>query len=129
MRRKTWFCAVWICSWLAVKPPLRLCSGGSFTSSQTLTSKVGSVGLNHHGETGGHLNKVCLEDKVQAEVDRVVGQTRLPTMADRTAMPYTEAVIHEIQRMGNIVPLNGLRMAAKDTTLGGYVIPKVHLIF
>lgn len=48
-------------------------------------------------------------------------------MADRPHLPYTDAVIHEIQRMGNIFPLNGLRMAAKDTTLGGYFIPKVRL--
>lgn len=68
-----------------------------------------------------------LLDKVQAEIDRVIGQTRQPTMADRLNLPYADAVIHEIQRMGNIVPLNGLRMAAKDTTLGGYFIPKVHL--
>lgn len=46
-------------------------------------------------------------------------------MADKPSLPYTDAVIHEIQRIGNIVPLNGLRMAAKDTTLGGYFIPKV----
>lgn len=46
-------------------------------------------------------------------------------MADRPNLPYTDAVIHEVQRMGNIVPLNGLRKATKDTTLGGYFIPKV----
>uniref|UniRef100_A0A4W5J8U0 Uncharacterized protein n=1 Tax=Hucho hucho TaxID=62062 RepID=A0A4W5J8U0_9TELE len=39
-------------------------------------------------------------------------------------MSYTAGVIHEIQRMGNIVPLNGLRMANRHTTLGGYFIPK-----
>uniref|UniRef100_A0A8D3E3V4 Cytochrome P450, family 2, subfamily N, polypeptide 13 n=1 Tax=Scophthalmus maximus TaxID=52904 RepID=A0A8D3E3V4_SCOMX len=65
-----------------------------------------------------------IQEKVQAEIDSVIGQTRLPTMADRPNLPYTEAVIHEVQRMGNIIPLNGLRKAAKDTTLGGYFIPK-----
>ncbi|XP_074492013.1 cytochrome P450 2J5-like [Sebastes fasciatus] len=65
-----------------------------------------------------------IQDKVQAEIDGVIGQTRQPSMADRTNLPYTDAVIHEIQRMGNIVPLNGLRIAANDTTLGGYFIPK-----
>lgn len=68
-------------------------------------------------------------DKVQAEIDRVIGQTRQPTMADRPNLPYTDAVMHEIMRMGNIIPLNGLRLATEDMTLGGYFIPKVHSHF
>ncbi|KAF3835025.1 hypothetical protein F7725_027583 [Dissostichus mawsoni] len=63
-------------------------------------------------------------EKVQAEIDSVIGQSRQPTMADKPNMPYTEAVIHEVQRMGNIVPLGVPKMASKDATLGGYSIPK-----
>lgn len=77
---------------------------------------------------GQQLDLICFIDKVQEEIDKVVGQSRQPTMADRSNMPYTDAVVHEIQRMGNIVPLNALRMAARDTVLSGYFIPKVCLI-
>ncbi|XP_041646826.1 cytochrome P450 2J6-like [Cheilinus undulatus] len=70
------------------------------------------------------INNPEIQEKVQGEIDDVVGRTRLPTMADRPKLPYTDAVIHEIQRCGNIVPLNAFRRATKDTTLGGYFIPK-----
>lgn len=65
-----------------------------------------------------------IQEKVQAEIDRVVGPSRPPCMADRADMPYSNAVIHEVQRMGNILPLGVPRMATCDTTLGGYFIPK-----
>ena len=42
-------------------------------------------------------------------------------------MPYTEAVVHEIQRMGNIAPLGLPRVTTKDVHLGDYLIPKVNL--
>ncbi|XP_075895319.1 cytochrome P450 2J5-like isoform X2 [Nelusetta ayraudi] len=65
-----------------------------------------------------------VQEKVQAEIDRVIGQERQPAMADRPNLHYTNAVIHEVQRYGNIVPLNGPRMASEDTTLNGCFIPK-----
>ncbi|XP_041696099.1 cytochrome P450 2J2 isoform X2 [Coregonus clupeaformis] len=70
------------------------------------------------------INYPEIQAKVQAEMDAVVGSSRQPSMEDSDSMPYTNAVIHETQRMGNIIPLNVFRMATKDTEVGGYTIPK-----
>ncbi|XP_075792217.1 cytochrome P450 2J2-like [Pelodiscus sinensis] len=65
-----------------------------------------------------------IQERVQAEIDTVIGQSRQPALEDRDNMPYTNAVVHEVQRISNIVPLNGIRMATRDTTLAGYQVPK-----
>ncbi|KAL1023334.1 hypothetical protein UPYG_G00039370 [Umbra pygmaea] len=74
------------------------------------------------------INYPEIQAKVQAEIDAVVGSSRQPSMDDRDSMPYTDAVLHEIQRMGNIIPLNVSRLATKDTKIGGYIIPKNTLV-
>ncbi|XP_027766991.1 cytochrome P450 2J3-like [Empidonax traillii] len=65
-----------------------------------------------------------IQARVQAEIDAVIGQARQPVLEDRNNMPYTNAVIHEVQTKANIVPFNVPRMAAKDTNLDGFFIPK-----
>lgn len=62
---------------------------------------------------------------MQAEIDRVLGQSQQPRTAARESMPYTNAFIHEVQRMGNIIPLNVPREVTVDTTVAGYHLPKV----
>ncbi len=71
-----------------------------------------------------------IQAKVQAELDEVTGRGRLPCLADREATPYTEAVIHELQRCGNVVPFGVVHHASRDAYLGGkYFIPKGTDIF
>ncbi|XP_016139168.1 cytochrome P450 2J5-like [Sinocyclocheilus grahami] len=65
-----------------------------------------------------------VQEKVQEEIDRVIGRSREPSISDKVNMPYTEAVIHEMLRFGDIVPMNGLRVADKDTSIGECFIPK-----
>ncbi|KAM6327348.1 cytochrome P450 2J2-like isoform 2-T2 [Podargus strigoides] len=65
-----------------------------------------------------------IQARVQAEIDAVIGQARQPALEDRGNMPYTNAVIHEVQRKGSIIPFNVPRMTVKDTVLDGFYIPK-----
>ncbi|XP_041862602.1 cytochrome P450 2J2-like [Melanotaenia boesemani] len=69
-----------------------------------------------------------IQERVQAEIDAVIGSSRQVSMSDRENMPYTDAVVHEIQRMANIAPLNLFHMTNKDTILDKYTIPKGTMI-
>nr|AXE71678.1 CYP2B [Arborimus longicaudus] len=63
-------------------------------------------------------------EKVQKEIDQVIGSHRPPSLDDRTKMPYTEAVIREIQRFSDIAPIAAPHKVTKDTLFRGYLLPK-----
>ncbi|XP_077305195.1 cytochrome P450 2K1-like isoform X2 [Lithobates pipiens] len=65
-----------------------------------------------------------IQKKVQEEIRSHIKQGQMPTVDDRRNMPYTEAVIHEIQRFANIVPLNLSHTTPSDVYFRGYCIPK-----
>lgn len=65
-----------------------------------------------------------IQEQMQKEIDRVIGRDRIPTMEDRKSLPFTDAVIHEVQRYLDIVPLNIPHYATHDISFRGYVIPK-----
>ncbi|XP_053236381.1 cytochrome P450 2K6-like isoform X3 [Podarcis raffonei] len=64
-----------------------------------------------------------IQIKVQEEIAKVVGSSQ-PRIEHRTKMPYTDAVVHEIQRFANVNPTNLPHATATDVTLNGYFIPK-----
>lgn len=62
--------------------------------------------------------------QVQEELSRVVG-SRCVRVEDRKNLPYTDAVIHETQRLANIVPMSVFHKTSQDISFQGYFIKKV----
>ncbi|EAW50023.1 hCG39167, isoform CRA_a [Homo sapiens] len=62
--------------------------------------------------------------KVQEEIECVVGRNRSPCMQDRSHMPYTDAVVHEIQRYIDLLPTNLPHAVTCDVKFKNYLIPK-----
>ncbi|XP_025778118.1 cytochrome P450 2U1 [Puma concolor] len=69
-----------------------------------------------------------IQEKVQEEIERVIGADRVPSLTDKAQMPYTEATIMEVQRLTVVVPLAIPHMTSEKTVLQGYTIPKGTMI-
>lgn len=49
-------------------------------------------------------------------------------MEDRNQMPYMNAIIHEVQRISDVLPMGCIRSAVDNVTLRGYHLPKVEAL-
>ena len=45
-----------------------------------------------------------IQRKAQAEIDRVIGNDRFPTLADQPKLPYVDAVAKEVLRWRPVTP-------------------------
>ncbi|XP_012675814.2 cytochrome P450 2A10-like [Clupea harengus] len=65
-----------------------------------------------------------IQEHMHREIDTVLGQHGIPQMEDRKSLPFTDAVIHEVQRYMDFAPLSVPHYATKDISFRGYAIPK-----
>ncbi|NWZ46656.1 CP2AC protein, partial [Haliaeetus albicilla] len=65
-----------------------------------------------------------IQAKVQEEIDAVVGTGCAPRSEDKLRMPYTNAVIHKLQRFCRTHMENFPWMTAQDIVFRGHTIPK-----
>ncbi|KAK0446303.1 cytochrome P450, partial [Armillaria borealis] len=64
-----------------------------------------------------------VQTKAQAELDAVVGPTRLPNFDDRPQLPYIEAILSEALRWNPVVPMGIAHRNMQDDIYRGYYIP------
>ncbi|KAI0279444.1 cytochrome P450 [Russula aff. rugulosa BPL654] len=64
-----------------------------------------------------------VQRKAQAEIDRVVGNSRLPDYSDQDELPYIDAVLKEVLRWHPVTPLGLSHRVTKSDVYEGYYIP------
>ncbi|KAH9008693.1 cytochrome P450 [Lactarius deliciosus] len=64
-----------------------------------------------------------VQRKAQAEIDQVIGSSRLPEFPDQDKLPYVEAVLKEVLRWHPVTPLAVPHMVTKSDVYEGYYIP------
>lgn len=70
------------------------------------------------------LNSPETQEKLQHELDDVIGRDRWPQITDKNSLPYAEACMLELLRYQSVLPLLVPREVIRDTVLAGYTIPK-----
>ncbi|KAM5541771.1 hypothetical protein V8D89_004500 [Ganoderma adspersum] len=98
-----------------------LYSGGADTTPSSMTAFILAMTLHP-----------AIQARAKAELDALFGAsssgqqqwTRLPTFADRTRLPYVNALVFEVLRWNPAVPLGLAHRGTRDDVYRGYFIPQ-----
>ncbi|KAK7021812.1 hypothetical protein VNI00_017256 [Paramarasmius palmivorus] len=69
-----------------------------------------------------------IQERAQADIDKITGGERLPTPEDEAQLPYITAIIKETLRFAPVAPLGLNHRVMEDDEYGGYRIPKGSVI-
>ncbi|XP_032398643.1 cytochrome P450 2K1 [Etheostoma spectabile] len=69
-----------------------------------------------------------IQDQVREELSREIGSRNIQ-IEDRKNLPFTEAVIHETQRLASILPIAVPHKTSQDITFQGHFIKKGTTVF
>ncbi|XP_074516119.1 cytochrome P450 1C2 [Sebastes fasciatus] len=69
------------------------------------------------------------QTKLHELIDKVVGRDRLPSIEDRSSLPYLDAFIYETMRFTSFVPVTIPHSTTSDVTIEGLHIPKDTVVF
>ena len=70
----------------------------------------------HHPKKGAlSIFSLFCTEKVQKEINQVIGSYQVPTLDDHSKVPYTVTVIHKIQRFSEVSPMGLPCRVTKET--------------
>ncbi|KAI5117759.1 hypothetical protein M0805_000603 [Coniferiporia weirii] len=95
-----------------------LYSGGADTTPSSISSFILAMALHPDIQTKG-----------QAEVDRITGNKRLPSIFDKNVLPYVNAIVKEVLRWNPAVPLGLPHQVLQDDVYRDYRIPKGTIVW
>ncbi|KAF8263061.1 cytochrome P450 [Lactarius quietus] len=98
--------------WVAKAVPIGMYFGGADTTASALQTFILAMTLFPEAQR-----------KAQAEIDQVVGSSRLPDFEDQDALPYVQAVLKEVLRWHPVIPLGSVHSAMVSDVYKGYYIP------